>query len=107
MVELYPGFGHKPAVVSCALCVLAHLCIALSRLTSAWGMIRLQMRAYKAADRDGNGFVTRREFKKVRALVTAFPGVFFTAFPGGVFTAFPRVLHCISLVCSTANFSTA
>ena len=23
------------------------------------------MRAYKAADRDGNGFVTRREFKKL------------------------------------------
>eukprot|EP01052_Picozoa_sp_SAG31_P041413 SAG31_NODE_6272_length_2093_cov_4.616349_2_plen_340_part_01 len=37
IVELYPGYNHKPAL----------------------------MRAYKAADTDGNGFVTRREFKKL------------------------------------------
>lgn len=37
IVELYPGYDHKPAL----------------------------MRAYKAADTDGNGYITRREFKKL------------------------------------------
>ena len=37
IIELYPAYNHKPSL----------------------------LRAYKAADRDGNGFVTRREFKKL------------------------------------------
>ena len=37
IVELYPEFDHKPAL----------------------------MRAYKAADKSGDGFIERREFKKL------------------------------------------
>ena len=50
VVESYPGYDHKPSL----------------------------MRAYKAADRDGNGFVTRREFKKLLHFLVYFNDLWHT-----------------------------
>jgi Ca2+-binding EF-hand superfamily protein len=33
------------------------------------------MRAYRAADRDGNGFITRREFKRLLHFISYFNGL--------------------------------
>jgi hypothetical protein len=50
VVELWPAYNHKPAL----------------------------MRAFKAADRDGNGFVTRKEFKKLLHFIGYFNGLWGT-----------------------------
>ena len=59
---MYPGYDHKPALVS-------GRNSAFSRDVTDHVMdyvtdYVMQMRAYKAADQDGNGFVTRREFRR-------------------------------------------
>ena len=46
-VELWPHFNNKPAL----------------------------MRAYKSADRNGDGFITRREFKKLLQYIIYFTGL--------------------------------
>ena len=47
VVEEYPEYNHKPSLT----------------------------RAYRAADRDGNGFITRREFKRLLHFISYFNGL--------------------------------
>jgi hypothetical protein len=62
----YPEYDHKPALMRA---------YRWHKDSSAHMLCPYVTSAYRAADRDGNGFVTRREFKRLLRFIPYFNGL--------------------------------